>query len=479
MQPETFPRRTTRGLILGLSTSQTIVLGLATVVVLVVLVSSGVQSALMVGIPLVGFAGLAAFVPVAGRKIVEWVPAGLHFLWARLVGQNTYKARLMRPRDQGMIRLPGEGAALRLVEDAATSTAMVFDPHQRTLTAIALIRHGQFLSLPEDERDQQASAWGSALAHITSLEGVSRLQVLIRSTPDRGGELARAYERDGDSARSGSLGDQLYRELLERSTALMRDHSTYIAIQVAASKARDQVREAGGGIVGLSELLGRVRTGAEDALRGAGLGVEMWLPPSELARLIRVAYDPGAAAELEADPTLGVDASYTGPQAIIDEPSFMRADTGFFQVWTVNQWPRIATYAGFLRPLLMEPIGQSIFSLIFEPVDPDRAMSRAIREVAAEETARQERLKRGQVDTVIHARELSQAMAHLDDIAAGHGEVKMAAVMSVSGESMRELRMAGTRLKGAARKKNMDVQVAYLNQSNLFLAGALPLCRPL
>lgn len=100
MQPETFPRRTTRGLILGLSTSQTIVLGLATVVVLVVLVSSGVQSALMVGIPLVGFAGLAAFVPVAGRKIVEWVPAGLHFCglawWGKTLIRRGLCAREIR-----------------------------------------------------------------------------------------------------------------------------------------------------------------------------------------------------------------------------------------------------------------------------------------------------------------------------------------------------------------------------------------------
>ncbi|OCA93162.1 hypothetical protein ACU21_01565 [Actinobaculum suis] len=479
VRSEVFPRRSTRGVILGLGWAQVVAIGIPCLVAIVVMIARGFDTALVVGLPLVGLGLVAAFVPVGGKKIAEWVWPGIRFGIARLSRQYRYEASLLRPRDNGLVRLPGMEGTLRLLEDPRESVAEIFDASNRTLTVVGELAYGQFLSLPEEERDGRADAWGMALTQIGQLSGVERLQILIRTSPDRGEDLARAYEVGRDESRSGSKADLLYQDLLEASAALMREYRTFIAVQISARKTGGLVRELGGGTLGLSRAISDTRRQVEEALAGVGVRVDQWLPASELSRLIRSTYDPRSGEQIAADPQFGADISYSGPVAVEDGADHLVTDGGYFQVWTVNQWPRIAATAGFLRPLVMETVGQVTLSLIYEPVETGAALAAANREVAAEESARRERLKRGRVDTVVNVRERAGAMNHLDDIAAGHGEFKMGCLVAVSGQSMNELRRSGARLKAAATKKNIDLRIAYLMQSEAFIAGALPLARPL
>lgn len=476
MQAVIFPRRSTRGVLLGLSLSQVAVLGGAGTITLLFLISVGMGAALwcavLVGVP----ACAMAFVRIGTRNVVEWVIPVVEFWWKKTVKQDKFHRRLLAPRDAGALHLPGEAASLRLVEDATDSAALVWDKNAKCLTAIASLDHGQFLSLNDSERDAESFSWASVMSQIAAIEGVTRFQILCRSLPEHGDDLEKAYEEEKDSARANSLGDRLYRELLASAGASMRRHETFLAVQISHKKAKDLVKDSGGGLSGLTAVMSDVRHQVEAALRECHVSVDSWLVSAELARLIRGAFDPNSWDELNAG--LGSDISFAAPITSAESWTHLQADSGFFQTWRVNAWPRIATTAGFLRPLLMEPrLGMVSFSMIFEPVPAELALAKANRAVTAEETARDERRKSGRIDTIVHERERAQAMRHLDDIAAGHADMMFTGLITVGGTSREQMRKAGAKVRAAAIKKNVDIKISYGQQQVEFLSSALPLAR--
>jgi len=61
---------------------------------------------------------VAAFVPWAGKPIIETAPTAAHFLARRAQGQTTYAVRPGKPRPAGTLALPGDAAALRWLANA-------------------------------------------------------------------------------------------------------------------------------------------------------------------------------------------------------------------------------------------------------------------------------------------------------------------------------------------------------------------------
>ena len=84
------------------------------------------------------WAGLiaTAFVPWAGRPVIETAPTGVHFGARHLSGQTRHKTRPSKPRPAGTMALPGDAAALRFHLDIS-GAVMVHDPHAQTMTAVA------------------------------------------------------------------------------------------------------------------------------------------------------------------------------------------------------------------------------------------------------------------------------------------------------------------------------------------------------
>ena len=111
-----FPRRSTRGLMLGFSAPRCVALGLGALTVLAGLLAGG-GSGLLFSAPLWTLFVALAFVTRKDQPLVEWIPLVMHWSFRVSMKQTSYRARVMAPRPAGTMALPGDAAALRFYND--------------------------------------------------------------------------------------------------------------------------------------------------------------------------------------------------------------------------------------------------------------------------------------------------------------------------------------------------------------------------
>src|SRR5680860_934721 len=135
LAPVKFSRLTRRGVLLGLSGSQLVVVGFGAIVLVFALYFGGGES-LMYVVPILLLCAALGFVGIGGRKIVEWLPVVATWLWRSTGGQLLFRRHIVKPRPAGTLSLPGDAARLRQWHDPESGAVMVHDPHRSTLTAI-------------------------------------------------------------------------------------------------------------------------------------------------------------------------------------------------------------------------------------------------------------------------------------------------------------------------------------------------------
>src|SRR3954447_25162061 len=133
LTPIKFSRLTRRGVLLGLSGPQLVMASLAAGTLVLGLYAGAVVMTL----PVIAVFVALGWIGVGGRKLVEWAPIGLLWLWRLTGGQLLYRRRIVKPRPAGTLALPGDAARLRQWLDTESGAVMVHDPHRATLTATA------------------------------------------------------------------------------------------------------------------------------------------------------------------------------------------------------------------------------------------------------------------------------------------------------------------------------------------------------
>ncbi len=157
-----FSRLARRGLLLGLDLAQVIVLGFALAMLIGALYTARGEGLLLV-VPVCGVCAALVWVPVGGRKLIEWLPLAGHWAWRTAAEQTVYRSRPTRPRPAGTLALPGDAAALRQYLDGETGAVMVHDPHRATLTAVVEVTHPSFVLLDPGEQQRRVTAWGRVM----------------------------------------------------------------------------------------------------------------------------------------------------------------------------------------------------------------------------------------------------------------------------------------------------------------------------
>src|SRR4051794_22503875 len=127
-----FSRLTRRGVLLGLSGSQLVVIGIVAIILVFALYFGGGES-LMYVVPVLLLCAALAFVGVGGRKIAEWLPIVARWMWRSTGGQLLFRRHIVKPRPAGTLSLPGGAARLRQWLDPESGAVMVHDPHAATL----------------------------------------------------------------------------------------------------------------------------------------------------------------------------------------------------------------------------------------------------------------------------------------------------------------------------------------------------------
>ena len=472
--PVKFSRLTRRGILLGLSLSQLVALGIG-VTTLVWAFYAGGGMLIALSAPVWLCAASVVWIRIAGRPIVEWIPVAFWWMWKTTGGQLLYRRRVVKPRPAGSLALPGDMARLREYDDPITGAGMVHDPTASTLTAIVAVSHPAFALLDPGEQERRVSSWGRVLATVCRSGRLSMLQVLERTLPDSGTGLAEWWASHGSA--DGSWASTTYAELIDRAGPAGERHATTLSLSLDMQVSVRQIRTAGGGIRGAAAVLRQEMSTLVAALRSADLAPSSWLTCGEIAVILRSAYDPAVAATLERHGELGQSLATAGPVAVNESWSRLRTDSAFHAVLWISEWPRSMVYPGFLAPVLLSTGIQRSFSLLCTPMRSDQA-ARDIRKKKTEyisDAAQRQRI--GQIEDASQTAEFQDVLQQEADLTAGHGVLRYTGLISVSARTADELDAAVAAIEQAAIQASCETRLLVGQQAQAFTAAALPLCR--
>lgn len=473
LSPVKFSRLTKRGIILGLSLPQVIALAIA-VAVFVASLYAGGPAALYTS-PVWGTALVLAWAGIGGRKLVEWVPIGLHRLLRSFLGQTRYRRRIVKPRPAGTLALPGDAAPLRQYEDPETGAVMVHDPHAQTLTALVEVTHPSFILLDPGEQERRVHAWGRVLSTACRSTRIARLQVLERTVPDSGQGLAQWWAEQGTD--DDSWVARTYRELIDRAGPTGERHISTISLSLDMRAANRPIRAAGGGLKGAAAVLRQEMDTLTAALRTADLKPSAWYTPGQLAIILRSAYDPAIAAALERSGEIGKDLAAAGPVAVEETWDGLRSDSAHHVVLWISEWPRALVYPGFLAPLLLSSGIRRAFTLLCDPIRSDQA-ARDIRKKKTEYISdAAQRQKVGQIEDAQQTAEYQDVLQQEADLTSGHGVLRYTGLIAISAPTSDELETAVAAIEQAAIQASCETRRLVGQQAQAFVAAALPLCR--
>src|SRR4051794_36962116 len=476
LAPVKFSRLTRRGVLLGLSGSQLVVVGFGAITLVFALYVGGGAS-LMYVVPILLVCAALAFVGVGGRKIVEWLPVVTRWLWRSTGGQLLFRRRIVKPRPVGTLALPGDAARLRQWFDPDSGAVMVHDPHQSTLTAIVGGTHPAFILLHPLEQQRRVTSWGRVLATACRSGRIASVQVMERTLPDSGKGLAQWWSQHG--RQDSSWTSTTYGELIDRAGPAGERHASTVSIALDMKAAGRAIRAAGGGTRGAAAVLRQEMSTMTAALRAADLTPSGWLEAGDLAVILRSAYDPVVAGALERHGDLGRDLATAGPVAVTENWSSVRSDSAHHCVLWISEWPRSLVYPGFLALVLLSSGVPRTFTLLYTPMRTDQA-ARDIRKKKTEyisDAAQRQRI--GQIEDAQQSAEYSDVFQQEADLTAGHGLLRTTGRIAVSAQDPDELERAVADIDQAAIQASCETRRLWGQQAQAFAAASLPLCRPL
>jgi hypothetical protein len=465
-----FSRLPHRGILLGFSAARLACFGLAVATLVPSLFRGGATGAALTS-PLWATAVVVALVRRQGKTLVELAPTALHFLWRARSGQTRFRARPERPRPAGTLALPGDAAALRFLLDPDTGTAMLHDPHQRTLTAVALVRHPAFVLLSPEEQARRVHGWSRALAHLATT-GSTRVQVQEISLPDAGSGITGWWETHR-AVGEGDWAAKQYEELMTTVVPAAATHRTLVALSLDLRKARTHIRQSGRGVRGAAAFLKQERTSFEASLRAADLILDSWLGEADLAATLRTAYDPSFGSTDHAPARLET----AGPVGVDEHWDHLRHDTAFSSVLWVKEWPQSAAPPFFLHAMVFQPSIRKTLSIHYEPTPVDQAM-RDIRRAKVEyATDAAQKAKMGVLADLSDSVEAADVFDRERALVAGHADIRFTGMLTITAPTREELEAAVAEIARAAIQSGCETQRLLGQQARAFTAAALPLGR--
>lgn len=469
--PVRFGRRSTRGLLLGLSTPRCLSAGAAIAVVVVGLVSAGgvgLGASGLVWVPLLG----ATFVTWHGLALIEWVPVVGQWVARKATGQTEYRARVSVPRPTGTMALPGDAAALRFYADPETGACMVHDPHRQTLSVTVQITHPAYVLLSPTDQHSRVTAWGRLLASLAKSGHCAAVQVLEATVPDPGTGVAGWYDAHG--SHDGSWADTNYAALLAQSSHESSTHRTTITISLDMRRAAKAIREAGRGVRGAAVVLRGDMAALEFSLRAAELHIDRWLDAPTLAVIVRQAYDPASTVRPELP---GATLATAGPVGVSEHWSYLRHDSGYSTVLWISEWPRQAVAPNFLHPVIFSQGVRRSLSIVAHPLGTTEAMKQIRKEKTEAITDSAQKAKIGQLQDLSDRQEYDDILAREQALIAGHADMEFSGFLTVTAQGRDELAAAVSQVEQAAGQATCETRVLYGRQAQGLTVSALPFAR--
>lgn len=443
---------------------------LLTGLIIVTMIAMISPKASLVAVVVLGLAMLPlALQDQHGRTALQSVTARVSWWWGRSQGWHLYRSGPLSVTSHGSYRLPGLLAASRLVEGRDSygrPFALIVIPSTRHYTVVFDCNAEGAALVDQAQIDTWVDHWGQWLAALSYEPGLVAASVTIETAPDLGHRL-----REEITAHTDPNAPELARAALDEivwnypvgsARVSTRVAVTYAATPQPGGKRRDQdamVREIGMRIPGL--LAGLEMTGAGSARP---------MTATELARTVRIAYDPASQSTVEtADEEMRWEDA--GPVAAQESWDHYVHDSGHSITWGMSEAPRGEVLSSVMNGLVAphQDIARKRVTFLYRPHDPASA---------ARIVERDRRDSRFRLDGAASAARNEIDVLKSDqsarEEARGAGVTRFTILVTATVHSAEELPVAAAAVDTLAAPSRVRLRRMYGAQSSAF-AAALPL----
>lgn len=447
-------------------------LGTMIVIITPALMVIGFLIQLYLGIA-IGVLGALALAPLAltfdGRSLGEL--AVVRIAWWRTKSRREHvylSGALAEP--YGNHRLPGLLSSSQLMgtrDGLGQDVGIVLIPGTGHYTAVLRCEPEGASLVDREQIDQWVAGYGhwlSSLAHEPGFVGAS---VTIETAPDPGTRLATAV-----ATQRSQQAPELASSVLDTIIDSYPTGSAQVTAWVTLTYHSTGSRAKKGHEAMINHVASRLPALA-DGLRGTGAGAVRPMGPTEIAEIVRIAYDPAMATTVEQCRADGTDTGITwdnaGPKADAALWDHYRHDSGITRVWSMDIAPRGTVLAGVLSDLLAPhpQLRRKRVTLTYRPHSPADAAKIVDRDVR---TAHFNQEGRGNARDRVTIRAAEQTAS---EEAEGAGLTRFSLFVAATVTSTNELDDADTILDGLSGTARLQLRPAFNGQRAAF-AATLP-----
>jgi hypothetical protein len=407
-----------------------------------------------------------------GRSLLERVSTVGLFGLRKALGQTRTVVRVGSAAREGAVSIPGAAGERLVVLDMVGT---VFDggcflwdkATQEATVVLRVTTHGWALA-SEEQKTARAQGLSNLCQGLASVEGVVRVVKHSRTYP----VPPRLDPREVDPSDLGAVDAA---ELTAHpGMQARRGRDEVITITVDAVAVSAEIDTAGGGVPGLSWVLGdrvgRVLTGLPEC--GVRTEDAAWWSAEQIRAAVRLAFDPAAAGMLAAaEWRLGPDAVVA---TVADERyDHLVTDTGVHRTYWVETWPKVPARAGFLANLVATGTVCRTFTQMWCPGSTWNAEKRLLNAEASHGSASAVNSKLGRPQSISHASQGKELSRRRRELEAGFGDVRHSGWVTVTADDAEELRTAELWLRSVTQ--GLDLKVLRGDQWAAFCTAALPL----
>ncbi|WP_085369598.1 SCO6880 family protein [Leifsonia sp. NCR5] len=486
-----FAARERRGIFLGLTFLQLVVVGGAIAILLATLLINA--NAIWVMLPIVALVAFFALATYRREPVLVIAAQAARYAYRSVAGQTVFRRDVWlrvtmaslsvghaqvaaaAPIVTSKFLLPG---ALGDVQIVQIPGAGAFIYNARGRLASVTVRVGSRAWALRDKGTQEAAYDGFVewLSSLESLPGVRETTIRVRVDRASSNEL-RDYLLARETEHAPQVSPELrqqYWDLTQTASKRSMGFTNFVTLTFDTGTLNAAIRDAGRGLTGLAAVLKERVAGIETSMEHARLTPAGWLTSDDLDELLALSADPVSAATRR-EQAAATDTRTAPPVMGIDEGwDTMRVDESWHQTFWVAEWPRTDVRTGFLEPLLYAGDATRVITLQVRPVATHKALAQLNRAQSDMETSATIRMKLSSRIPLTHLREEEDLAVREHDLVDGFGDVQYRGFVTVSAESKDALSKARTDIEQASHPARLVLASMSGQQAAGFVTGALP-----
>jgi hypothetical protein len=397
-------------------------------------------------------------------------------------GQDIYLANLVDTWVVGSQKLPGLLASSVLhefVTAAGIKVGMVQHSAANHYAVSLRVQPDGSSLVDQSTVDQWVAHYGAFLADLSTEPSLVGASVTVETSPDPGNRLAHEVNRLIVPT-APALAKAMLTETAQTYPKGAASVAAWVTLIYTAYRREAEESEAytRGGMPPQSKvrtpdematLIASRLPGLREHLAASGAGVGTPLSAQDLANMVRVAYDPDVAENLDEAETTGedsvVDWNHAGPTAARESWASYRHAAAASIVWTMTAPPRQAVESRVLTNLLAPhaDVHRKRATIIYRPYEPGDAAAVVDSQVR---TARG--LADGKATQTVHT---ERAERTAREEAKGAGLTRFSLILTSTVQDPTKLGQAGETSLQLGRASKLTLRRAYACQAATFAAG--------